>query len=645
MIDANVAKPSSSKMINNRTDTIALGAVGVAYTLASFFYGGDSSIFLLFSALTLLTTLFVFYFRFLSGHALGWSKLHTALLIYSLFLFSNIFTSQFSENSIHMAWLFLAMPMTLLICGKLDDTRWRQLLFYLSITCSFSGLWGLSEFFDSGKRASGPLIDPNTWASILNFFYFAVLSFFLLPKHQHLQKTQFSIISFIVLTTLSTAIFAAYSRVGNVNFALAFIFIMFISLFIKQLRTRVLLLCISACFSFSAVQLSSSTIEATGHNEGYILDASSLGWSQRLSQWESGIAQYKDYPVFGSGLGTFRMLYPSYRGIGDVNTAGNYVHNDYIQLLAESGPISLIFIISFLIFLLVNLWTLLKSFFVEKKEEALEPIILIVAMGTVFVHALMNFTLYSLPNQILIGVTLARLLMLTNRVRFIQSDLKMPKLTKFVSALIFVYILLVNSLDFVSFDLVYKGGHILTDRSKPGSDLNIYNIVSNINKVRPNVSGNRFAMATFYRKSFDKQESSNLSARQSLSIVTALEYQRGLELNPYHYQVRMFFAEFLVQNPELMDLPGIYQTPENLYREGLAIAPCYVERYLNLANFLQQQGQADAAYRLLLDQALPWAAMRYDGYKEFRIDLHRQILHGAILRQDAHTMEKLLSLM
>jgi hypothetical protein len=221
----------------------------------------------------------------------------------------------------------------------------------------------------------------------------------------------------------------------------------------------------------------------------------------------------------------------------------------------------------------------------------------------------------------------------------------MPKLTKFVSALIFVYILLVNSLDFVSFDLVYKGGHILTDRSKPGSDLNIYNIVSNINKVRPNVSGNRFAMATFYRKSFDKQESSNLSARQSLSIVTALEYQRGLELNPYHYQVRMFFAEFLVQNPELMDLPGIYQTPENLYREGLAIAPCYVERYLNLANFLQQQGQADAAYRLLLDQALPWAAMRYDGYKEFRIDLHRQILHGAILRQDAHTMEKLLSLM
>ena len=643
MINDNFEKATSSKVTNKRTDTIALGSVGVAYTLASFFYGGNSLIFLLCSALILFTMLFVFHLRFFSGYSRAWSKVHTALLIYSLFLLSNIFTSRLSESSIRMVWLFLAMPMTLLVCGNLDDSRWRQLLFYLSITCLFSGLWGLSEFFESGKRANGPLIDPNSWASMLNFFYFAVLSFFMLPKH--LPKCRFLIISFIVLTIISTAIFAAYSRVGNVNFALAFIFVMFISLFIKQLRIRVFLLCISTCLSFSAVQLSSSTIEATGHDEGYILDANSSGWSQRLSQWESGIAQYKDYPVLGSGLGTFRVFYPFYRQGEDLNAAGNYAHNDYIQLLAESGPVSLVFIALFLTFLLVNLWTFLRRIFIEKKDEAIEPVILIIAMGTVFVHALMNFTSYSFPNQILLGITLARLLVLSNRVSFIQSNLKLPKLAKFGGTLMFVYILLVNSLDFVSFDLVYKGGHLLVDRSEPGNGLRIYNIVSSINKVRPNVSNNRFAMATFYRTSFGQQESSNVDARQSLSIVTAFEYQRGLELNPYHYQVRTFFADFLLQNPELMDLPGIYQTPEKLLREGLVIAPCYVERYLNLANILRQQGQADTAYQLLLDQALPWVEMRYDGYKDFRIELYREILHGAIVRQDADAMEKLLSVM
>jgi len=56
-------------------------------------------------------------------------------------------------------------------------------------------------------------------------------------------------------------------------------------------------------------------------------------------------------------------------------------------------------------------------------------------------------------------------------------------------------------------------------------------------------------------------------------------------------------------------------------------------------------GQADAAYQLLLAQALPWVEMRYDGYKDFRIDLYREILHGAIARQDADAMEKLLTVM
>ena len=256
-------------------------------------------------------------------------------------------------------------------------------------------------------------------------------------------------------------------------------------------------MCISTCLSFSAVQLFSSTIEATGHDEGYFFDANSSGWPQ----WKSGVEQYEDCPMLGNGLGTFCVLYPFYRQGGDLNTAGNYVHNDYIQLLAESGPVSLVFIVLFLAFLLVNLWTFLKRIFIEKKNEAIEPIILIVAMGTVFVHALMNFTLYSSPHQILIGITLARLLVLSNRVSFIQSNLKMSKLDKFGGALMFVYILLINSLDFVSFDLVYKGRHLLVDRSEPGNDLRIYNIVSSINKVRSNVSSNRFVMANFYRTS------------------------------------------------------------------------------------------------------------------------------------------------
>ncbi|MDP6097570.1 MAG: hypothetical protein QGG67_16520 [Gammaproteobacteria bacterium] len=66
--------------------------------------------------------------------------------------------------------------------------------------------------------------------------------------------------------------------------------------------------------------------EATNHDEGYTLDAKTVGWSQRFAQWQAEFEQYADYPVTGSGLGTCNALYPAYRSLGDRYTAGNYVH-------------------------------------------------------------------------------------------------------------------------------------------------------------------------------------------------------------------------------------------------------------------------------------------------------------------------------
>jgi hypothetical protein len=60
---------------------------------------------------------------------------------------------------------------------------------------------------------------------------------------------------------------------------------------------------------------------------------------------------------------------------------------------------------------------------------------------------------------------------------------------------------------------------------------------------------------------------------------------------------------------------------------------------------VRQKGQADEAYQLLVNQALPWTAMRYEGHREFRLSLYREILHGAIEREDTEALENLLSTM
>ncbi len=59
--------------------------------------------------------------------------------------------------------------------------------------------------------------------------------------------------------------------------------------------------------------------------------------TERLILWEGAWMVFKDSPIFGNGLGTFKVVFPYFdnlidKGVGDW-------HNDYIQTLVDSGVI------------------------------------------------------------------------------------------------------------------------------------------------------------------------------------------------------------------------------------------------------------------------------------------------------------------
>lgn len=67
------------------------------------------------------------------------------------------------------------------------------------------------------------------------------------------------------------------------------------------------------------------------------------GAIQGLSRGEflaNGLVMLRDLAPFGSGLGTFVQLYPSYEAAETVgNTFVNHAHNDWLELLIETGAI------------------------------------------------------------------------------------------------------------------------------------------------------------------------------------------------------------------------------------------------------------------------------------------------------------------
>jgi len=67
----------------------------------------------------------------------------------------------------------------------------------------------------------------------------------------------------------------------------------------------------------------------------------------RTTLWKDTLKIFYDYPIFGSGLDTFKTLYPKYSSLNTTYSKANYAHNEYFQMLSDTG------IVGFILFLLI----------------------------------------------------------------------------------------------------------------------------------------------------------------------------------------------------------------------------------------------------------------------------------------------------
>jgi len=77
---------------------------------------------------------------------------------------------------------------------------------------------------------------------------------------------------------------------------------------------------------------------------------SDAGVTGRVAIVRDSLRMLRDRPVLGWGLGTFPVVYPSYRSFF-TNLWVNEAHNDYVQTLVETGVVGFAFAASFLVLL------------------------------------------------------------------------------------------------------------------------------------------------------------------------------------------------------------------------------------------------------------------------------------------------------
>jgi O-antigen ligase len=120
----------------------------------------------------------------------------------------------------------------------------------------------------------------------------------------------------------------------------------------------------------------------------------------RTGLWAETIPLIKAYPFFGCGLGGYETAFSRFK-ISGVLVTDDFVHNDYLQLLAELGLVGFV-IVAVLAFSVVRIAVsgAVKS---SDPEARYYGVACLGALSTIALHSFADFNLYIPANAMLLA--------------------------------------------------------------------------------------------------------------------------------------------------------------------------------------------------------------------------------------------------
>ena len=610
-----------------RRELSVLGCLGLAFSCAVFDAGPAEGLLPWATTSTLLLVGLVFVVCGYTPHRrIEWSSLHPVMLAYGGLLVLNYFTSTVTENTMLFAAAFWSLAAGFWLTSLLTEGATDRLLTYLGWIGGFSALWGAAEFVVTLDRTGGPIIDPNTWAAMCNLLLLGTVAV-------SVRNGRMGVAQCLLLYLFAFAVAASYSRLGGFILLVATGFLVTLALLLSELRRMSLAIVISIVAAFATVE-GMLVLNETQVRERTSVGSADTGWRERGCMWRAGLKAAADHPL-GTGLGTFRAHYPAYRDTREYRTVGNYVHNDYIQIAAEGGWLLAALTVGLVTFLGMKLALRTLQFWKHRQGSALVPICFMVSIGSVLVHALMNFPLYHLPNLLLIGVLLAALVRAEGMTRTISLPTVRPVVLR-VGALAPALLVGVSIWADVLTDHIVPRNQGPVARFFQATEERYFDTVRALRAVRPGNATNHFALATLYRRSSDRIQ--NPRDAEVLAGAAALQYLSGLDRNPFHFAVAGYLADLLVQNPGLDTRLGL-DRPLEILRSAAVRARTSMRAHLLFARHLPDDDQ----YSYLVEHALPWLDVRAELVRGDRLVIIRLLGKGAVKRGERAVLERILA--
>jgi len=211
----------------------------------------------------------------------------------------------------------------------------------------------------------------------------------------------------IVIILMSTAVIFTKSRSGILSLLISFI--CFFALVRTKFSSKKMIQLVAVILLFT--MLAGIWVGITPVFDRYFnLNVNKEVEEGRFSIWLSTFNIFKDYPVFGSGLGSFVHIYPSYTTRTNQGWV-NHAHNDWLELLSDMGIVGFFIVLTG--FVLLSTQELFKGFSGSGNRIVFIYFGLYMAIFSMAVHCITDFNLKTTADSFLLSVLTALFILLS----------------------------------------------------------------------------------------------------------------------------------------------------------------------------------------------------------------------------------------
>ena len=319
-------------------------------------------------------------------------------------MISNTIRVSFGDYIIFISYIILYFMVFDVINRKKEFDSFVKIFFITSFLVSIYALiqyYGLDPYFSELSQIASTIGQKNWISNYLAIIFPIIFSYFLLEK-----RRKNKLIYYLLLSVLYATLLICQSRGIWISISFTLIFAIYIIVKFKLFEVFkknkkwlialfIIFLIITIVYSTdnplnkSAITVSQRALSTFDEKDPSI--------NTRLLIWWSALDMIKDKPLFGSGIGTFKMNYLDYQA-DFLQKNPDYIkfsgkaseaHNEYLQILAELG------ISGFTVFLsLIFVFYSLTLKYLKNKHNNQDRIVvfgLLMGITSFLIHSLFTF--------------------------------------------------------------------------------------------------------------------------------------------------------------------------------------------------------------------------------------------------------------